>query len=155
MSSEIEVGGLTPGTEHDQLQVSGQGLARTWQTPSTSSAHQRFPHPQLNDEITFLTANSISGVPKGIFAPNLASVDPNSGFVVIKNPQDLRLRFVTPTDIHFVDRNSGLTTQDSEQAAKWDLNRVPTTADKVILNRSQCPPSSAWRLHPPTRQHIN
>jgi hypothetical protein len=92
----------------------------------------------LNDEVTFLTANSITGAPKNVFAPNLASVNSSLGFVVIKNNQDLRLRFVAPTDIHFVD-NSGQTTQDWNQATKWDASRVPNTADKVDLSRSQAP----------------
>ena len=136
---EIEVGGLTAGTEHDQVIVSGTASIDgnlTFPLVNNPTTGLLF-HPQLNDEITFLTANSISGAPKGVFAPNLASVDPALGFVVIKNNQDLRLRFVTPTDVHFVDNSSP--TKDWNQASNWDVNRLLTTADKVDLSRSQAP----------------
>jgi prepilin-type N-terminal cleavage/methylation domain-containing protein/prepilin-type processing-associated H-X9-DG protein len=146
---EIEVGGLslTPSPQHDQVQVSGQAsLDGSIEFPIVNipNTNTLFT-PQLNDEITFLTANSITGAPKAVLAPNLASVAPQLGFVVIKNATDMRLRFVTPNAAHFVD-NSGQTTQDWNQASKWDTGKVPSlvtttstpdpTASKVDLSRS-------------------
>jgi hypothetical protein len=137
---EIEVGGkTTAGVDFDQVQVSGNAsLNGLFEFPIINNFH-----PQLDDEITFLTANSISGAPRGVFAPNLASVDPSLGFVVIKNTQDLRLRFVTPTDIHFVDNTSqaGIDIESWNEAMNWVVgttdHHVPTTADIIDLSRSQ------------------
>jgi hypothetical protein len=130
---EIEVGGLTPGTQHDKVIVSGSAaLDGNFVFPLIDGFD-----PQLNDEITFLTASSITGAPKGVFAPNLGSVDSSLSFVVIKNSQDLRLRFVAPTDVHFVD-NTGAT-QDWNEANNWNTNAVPSTSDKVELTRSDAP----------------
>jgi hypothetical protein len=80
--------------------------------------------PELNDEIVFLTSDSISGAPKSLSAPNLHAADPDLGFVVIKNDQDLRLRFVTPTDIQFVDNTGGMV--DPEEVRK-------AITDKTVL----------------------
>ena len=57
---EIQVGGLTPGTQHDQVQVTGH---------TTLGGTITFPFingfvPQANDQITFLTSGSISGIQK-------------------------------------------------------------------------------------------
>ena len=104
---EIEVGGLTPGTEHDKVIVTGTAtLDGRFEFPLINNPTRACLSAAIGNEITFLHGQSITGAPKGVFAPNLASVAPNVGFVVIKNNQDLRLRFVEPTDVHFVD-NSG------------------------------------------------
>jgi hypothetical protein len=132
-SLEIEVGGLNPGTEHDQVIVSGHAsLDGRFEFPIINNFV-----PQLNDEITFLTANSITGTPRSLFAPNLGSISPDLSFVVIKNSQDLRLRFVAPTDVHFVDNSAQV--QDWNEAANWSISSVPGTSDRVELTRSDAP----------------
>src|SRR5262249_47289426 len=111
--------------------------------PNTSTQYV----PQLNDEITFLKAPNfpIAGVPVSLFAPNLKSVlqaanQPELGFVVIKNNNDVRLRFVTPTDVHFVDNTSN-TPQDRNQMGKWSntATGIPDPSSKVDLTRTQAP----------------
>ena len=144
---EIEVGGsetrgAVAGTDFDKVQVDGHAYLDGVYTFPIVNNYQ----PQLNDEITFLTANAISGalLDKNVFAPNLKSINPSLGFVVVKNGQDLKLRFVTPTDVHFVD-NTSSAPQDWQQMAKWAdgtgaaINRVPGSSDKVDLSRSQLP----------------
>jgi hypothetical protein len=131
---EIEVGGLTPGTQHDQVIVTGTAtLGGTYEFPIINGFT-----PQLNDEIVFLTAG---GLPKALLAPNLASVNPNIGFQVIKNPTDLRLRFVDKTAIQFVDNSGGAgDASDWNVAANWQdgvVNRVPLSTDVVNLSRTQ------------------
>ena len=95
-SLEIEVGGLTPGTGHDQVQVSGQ-----------ASLDGAFEFPIVNGfvpqagmaPITFLTAGSVTGFPKTVTSPNLRDVSPNVGFQVVKHANDLQLFFVEPTPV--------------------------------------------------------
>ena len=54
---EIEVGGLTPGDEHDQLQVTGfASLGGRLEVPILDGYQ-----PQLNDSITILTATEVEG----------------------------------------------------------------------------------------------
>ncbi len=136
---EIQVGGLTPGTEHDQVQVTGH---------TTLGGTITFPFingfvPQPNDEITFLTSNSISGAPKVLTAPDLEYANSALGFVVFKNAQDLRLRFLPTADIHVSFVDNTVTTIDYGDATKWEddaaLHREPNTADKVDLSRANAP----------------
>ena len=62
-SLEIEIGGLTPGTLHDQVVVTGAAsLAGHLDVPIVSVPGYPAYVPQVNDEITFLTtANGVSG----------------------------------------------------------------------------------------------
>jgi hypothetical protein len=134
---EIEVGGLTAGSQHDKVVVTGT---------ATLGGRYEFPiidgfMPQLNDEIVFLTATSVVGSPNSLVAPNLAAANPDVAFQVIKNAADVRLRFVDKTAIQFVDNTGGGgDPSDWNVAANWQdgmLNRVPLNTDVVNLSRSQ------------------
>ena len=70
-------------------------------------------------------------------------MNPNLGFVVFKNAQDVRLSFLPATDIHFVFVDNTVPTVNWDDSQKWQddasNHHVPTTADKVDLSRSQAP----------------
>jgi len=138
---EIEVGGLTavpPTPLHDKVIVNGTAsLAGAYEFPITPGFT-----PMLNDEIIFLTANSIVGAPDPtkITAPNLQNIAPGLGITVFKNANDLRLRFVAPTALTFVDNTGDPDASSWHQTANWTdgvNNRVPISSDVVNLTRSQ------------------
>ena len=93
---EIEVGGLVPGTEHDQLIVSGMAiLGGRLDVPIIDD-----PVPPAlvpGNEITILTANPVLGRFRSLFSPNFASVYPNLAIGIRYGPIDVRLAFVEPT----------------------------------------------------------
>ncbi|MEX2307362.1 MAG: PEP-CTERM sorting domain-containing protein [Pirellulales bacterium] len=135
---EIEVGGLDNSDpmnpQFDQLIVTGT---------ATLGGRTEFPVingfvPQLNDEITYITAANVLGKPNALLSPNLEQANPNIGFQVIKNDTDVRLRFVEKGALQFVDNSGGaVDPTDWHEPANWDLNRVPVSSDVISLDRSQ------------------
>jgi autotransporter-associated beta strand protein len=85
---EIEVGGLTPGTQHDQLQVTGSAsLDGRLEVPLIDGFV-----PVAGNEIHFVVAQEVNGVFDSIFSPNLASVAPDLALDV--DEFQGRIRFV-------------------------------------------------------------
>jgi autotransporter-associated beta strand protein len=126
---EIEVGGLVPGAGHDQVVVSGNAsLAGQLDVPIFGNFV-----PLENQEITFLTANTIEGQFTSITSPNLASVNSNLAMKVSYNdPQSVRLQFVAASrDIQFV-------TQEAEASwtgfETWTNGQEPDTTNIVTVN---------------------
>lgn len=137
---EIEVGGLTPGTQHDQVRVGGV---------ATLDGRHDFPIingfvPTLGQEITFLDTfdpDGAGGAPRGsiaagtrpsqAFAPGLQAANPNLAFRIIASPTDVKLRFVAATDIVFDDAANAAA--DWFVATGWNLNRNPNNEDDTTV----------------------
>ena len=121
---EIEVGGLTAGTQHDQLQVTGSAsLGGRLEVPIINGFV-----PALNNQITFLTSSDVSGQFDSLSSPNLAQVVPSLAIQVIYNNNNARLRFVAPsTAIQFV---AATPTVDWSEA--WNIG-VPGTTNIISV----------------------
>jgi autotransporter-associated beta strand protein len=123
---EIEVGGLTPGQQHDQLQVTG-----------SASLDGRLEVPLINgfvpaagNEIQFLVADDVSGVFDSIFSPNLASVAPNLALDV--DEFQGRVRFVNvepPGSVQFTAQDEIVSWHDGET---W--TQTPGTAHPITIS---------------------
>jgi hypothetical protein len=139
---EIEVGGLTPGTQHDLVTVVPPGVASI--DGNIDVPFINGYAPAVGQQITFLTAATIIGEFKSITAPNL---DPNIAVTVNKNipggglPEELKLQFVAPLlDIQF-DSDSNAVTQWSD-VNTWEnvdplgQDRVPDERDVITVASS-------------------
>ncbi len=130
---EIEVGGhTTPGTDYDQVAVTGMAtLGGRLDVPIISGFV-----PAAGNEITILTArptppNSVTGSFNSIFSSNLASVSPNLALKVVYNASDVRLQFVTPsTDIQFA---AATVAADWTNAATWSTGVQPDTKNIITV----------------------
>jgi hypothetical protein len=92
---EIEIGGLTAGTQHDQLIVNGGAmLAGRLELPLINAFT-----PVVNDEVTILTAGgNISG---GFDAIHVTDLPSGIAQRLVYNAGDVRVQFVAPTAIAF------------------------------------------------------
>jgi autotransporter-associated beta strand protein len=124
---EIEAGGLIPGTEHDQLIVTGTAtLGGRLDVPIFGTYM-----PAENDEITFLAASGIEGTFGAIFSPNLASVNPNLAIEVLYAPTDARIRFVAPSaDVQFETEAIAANWTDAET---WTAGNVPDSTNIISV----------------------
>jgi T5SS/PEP-CTERM-associated repeat protein len=135
---EIEVGGLMPGTQHDQLQVSGTAsLGGTLRVPIINAFT-----PTLNQTITFLTAGEVADMTtfSGLSATGLPA---NLALRVLypaspMDPQEVRLQFVEPsTDIQF---DSQAATPTWSDGLTWSTGTVPDTTHEIeVGNLSGAP----------------
>lgn len=94
-SLEIEIGGLTAGTQHDRLVVNGNAtLAGRLDLPLINAFT-----PSVNDEVTILTAGgSISG---GFDSIHVTDLPNGIAQRLVYNASDVRVQFVTPTTATF------------------------------------------------------
>lgn len=92
---EIEIGGLTAGTQHDQLVVNGGAmLAGRLELPLINAFV-----PSVNDEVTILTAGgNISG---GFDAIHVTDLPSGIAQRLVYNASDVRVQFVAPTTATF------------------------------------------------------
>src|SRR5690606_16885246 len=130
---EIEVGGLTPGTQHDRLDVvpdpnqPGSGVA-------TLAGGLRVPLingyvPPVGSEITFLNAANITGQFNFVFMPN----PQGRASELIPSATDMRMTFVASTS---ASQNAGLSgTVEWSSAGTWS-SPVPVTTDVVELTNT-------------------
>lgn len=124
---EIEIGGLTPGTQHDQLQVTGTATLNGRLQVSLIDGFV----PVANDEIIALQAGNISGTFSSIAPPVL---DPMGNIAVqyIYNDTDMRIRFVGVGDtIQFVRDTAGTT--NWADPLNWSGGTVPGSPNVVEL----------------------
>jgi hypothetical protein len=128
---EIEVGGLTPGTEHDQLQVTGNAsLGGRLEVPIIDGFV-----PEVNDEITILTAAEVNGRFGALFSPNLAEVSPDLAMrVLYDQPSNVRLVFVAPTSA--IQFNADAPTALWSDASTWTTGAVPGTAHIINVTNT-------------------
>ena len=93
---EIEVGGLLPGDQHDQLIVTGVAqLSGRLNMPIIDVPGS--PPLNANDEIVILAAEGVLGKFRSFAAPNFVNEYPNLAVAVLYGPNEVRLRFATPT----------------------------------------------------------
>ena len=127
---EIEVGGLTPGEEHDQLQVTGfASLGGRLEVPIIDGFE-----PQLNDEITILTATEVEGRFGALFSPNFASVSPDLAMRVIYEPAQVRVVFAAPTSA--IQFNSDVPNALWGDVSTWTTGVVPGTAHIINVTNT-------------------
>ncbi|HMP08166.1 MAG TPA: hypothetical protein PJ982_17595, partial [Lacipirellulaceae bacterium] len=131
---EIEVGGLTAGTQHDRLDVvadpnlPGSGVA-------TLAGRLNVPLiggfvPNVGDQITFLTAEGgIAGDFNALFMPNPSG----RAIELVKSPTSWDMRFVNETA---ASQAAALAANNEwSSAATWS-SAVPVTTDAVNLTNA-------------------
>ncbi len=126
---EIEIADTTtPGTDYDQLQVTGTAtLGGRLDVPLIDGYV-----PSLNDEVIAITAATVSGEFNLISSPDLGGSGTGLAIDVIENNTDVRIRFVTPdTSIQFVRTDPG--TLDWSDPLNWTGGAVPDTPNNVAL----------------------
>jgi len=137
---EIEIGGLVPGTGHDQVVVAPPGVA-TLDGALVVPLINGF-QPQAGQEVTFLTASTITGGFKSITAPGLANANQNLAIRVQQGVEGsleaLRVKFVDAVaDIQF---NSTGSAPEWSELSTWvnaipeEPARVPETTDVIALS---------------------
>ena len=99
--------------------------------------------PQANDEITFLTSNSISGATKILTATDLQSANASLGFVVFRGPRTCGSDFL-PVRIFMsllstTPSRRSITTTPPNGRMMPPRTACPPTADKVDLSRANAP----------------
>ena len=125
---EIEVGGLTPGTQHDKVIVTGiatlDGRLDIPMLPGYT--------PAVNDEITFLTASSVVGDFATIKSIGLKAANPNIAIEVVQSATDMKIVFVAPE----MDNNFSATsaTADWDSASTWTTGIVPETENTINID---------------------
>ena len=126
---EIEIGGLAPGTQHDQLIVTGNAnIGGRLEVPLIDVGGGVF-NPDINDQVVILTAASINGSFDSLFSPNLASVNPNLAMEVVSGLDDMRIRFVEPDTSNSFSGTSEVSNWAS--SANWVTEVVPGSTDIV------------------------
>jgi autotransporter-associated beta strand protein len=136
---EIEVGGLTAGTQHDQVQVTGIAtLAGRLEVPIVTVPGQPLYTPAIGDSLTLLTAGG--GVAGNFTALSSSNLSPDIALRVVKNATDMQLHFVEPGDIQFID-NTNTSWSNSSSWLGEDpnnpgniINRAPIPEDVVTLS---------------------
>jgi fibronectin-binding autotransporter adhesin len=103
----IEVGGSTPGTQHDRLAVSGETSLAGALNVSLMGAFL----PQLGDTFTILTSSAITG---SFTSRSLPSLPPGRGWLVHVNPTSVVLEVAADFD--------GDTVADADDCAPGDGN---------------------------------
>jgi autotransporter-associated beta strand protein len=127
---EIEVGGLQPGTQHDQVQVTRfASLGGRLEVPIIDGYV-----PRLNDEITFLTAEEVSGRFGALFSPNFASISPDLAMRVLYGPNNVRLVFAAPTST--IQFNPANAMADWSDVRTWSTGAVPGTAHIINVTNT-------------------
>jgi hypothetical protein len=132
---EIEVGGLTAGTLHDRVVVTGSAtIAGRLEVPVVNVPNNPPYIPQLNDEIVFLTtAGGVTGQFDSLAAPGLKNVS-DLAIKVFRSTdaKDLHLKFVNKADVVFTDTQDA----DWENNISWSTMVVPDTENFVTIQNN-------------------
>ncbi len=127
---EIEVGGLTPGIDHDLVQVTGTAtLGGTVTFPLINGFV-----PNFNDEITFLTAASVVGSWSSKLTPLLPD---NYGVQVIQTATAVRLKYVDATNITFTDTQGTVSWNTASSWFDGSVNRITDLPDRTTVQRNK------------------
>ena len=121
---EIEIAGLTPGTQHDQLRVTGAAtLGGRLDVPLIDGFV-----PVVGDEVVFLTAASVVGGFENYNFPNELPEDVAQQLAY--SATDVRVQFIAPIPIDFVsdDVEAEWTTPTD-----WKENGLDATPDSVNI----------------------
>jgi autotransporter-associated beta strand protein len=124
---EMEVGGTTPGTQHDMLIVTG-----------TASLSGRLDVelidgfvPQPGNEMLLLLASNVVGDFDSHSVPNLASINPDVAVDVQTSANGVRLRFVTPLNNNGF--NGTAATANWSDTSNWITGLVPAKVDNITV----------------------
>lgn len=123
---EIEIAGLTPGTEHDEVVVGG--------TSRFDRAIIEFPLvdgfvPENGDRLTFLQSGSVLG-DNDTFSPVFPNLPDDLAARVIVNPTSMEVEFTTKESIEFIDPAAD-SIWDTSQA--WSSQVDPTSVNVVSI----------------------
>jgi T5SS/PEP-CTERM-associated repeat protein len=129
---EIEVGGLTPGTQHDQVLVTGTAaLAGRLALPLIDLGDGVFA-PQVNDEVTFLTAAAVTGNLDSLFAPNLATEAPGLAVEIVQSNSSVKIRFVPEDAANQFDGIAA--TSNWADTSNWTAATAPTSTNVITVD---------------------
>lgn len=123
-SLEIEIAGLTPGSEHDQLDVTGAAmLGGRLDVPLIDSFT-----PAVGDEVVFLTAASVTGAFENYNFPN--ELPDGVAQQLAYSATDVRVQFFAPVPIEFVSNDA-----DAEWTtpSDWQENGMDATPDSLNI----------------------
>jgi hypothetical protein len=127
---EVEVGGLTPGVQHDKLVMTGSAaIAGQLDVPIVNGYV-----PQPGDSITILNAANVSGEFAAVYVPDLATVNPNVAIQVTRNAADVQLQFVaTVTTTQFASDDA---VSNWDDAGTWNTGVEPDSRHVLTLQNS-------------------
>ena len=124
---EIEVGGLTTGTEHDRLSVSGVSNLDGRLEMSFVNGFV----PAVGQQVVFLTSTGTVGSFDSIVSPNLASIAPGVAMKLVNFSTNRGIQFVAPaTTIQFIDPAP---TPIWSNSSSWLTSTVPSSVDIINL----------------------
>jgi hypothetical protein len=145
---EIEIGGLTAGTQHDRLVVNGSAtLAGRLEMPLLVGFV-----PAVNDEVTILTAGgSING---GFDAIHVTDLPSGIAQRLVYNASDVRVQFVAPTTATFTATGAtvswatafGGTAPDSTKNVSL-FNNTPGIVPQTVVVSTPAAPTAPNAAH--------
>lgn len=124
---EIEVGGLTPGSQHDRVNIGGTAaLGGQLDVPIVNGYV-----PQIGDSVTILTSPNVTGKFAGVFAPDLVSANPNVAMAIVRTATNVQLQFVAPlSNIQF---DPATTVVDWASTDTWSTGAQPDSRHVVTV----------------------
>lgn len=135
---QVEIAGLVSdpnAPEHDQYIVTGSPgtatLAGRLDVPLFDLGGGVFD-PDPNDEVTFLTATSVSGRFDALSSPNLVDVDPALALKVVQSATDVKVRFVESDDTNQFD-GTALSSNWAE-TSNWTAATVPESVNVITVD---------------------
>jgi autotransporter-associated beta strand protein len=128
---EMEVGGTTPGSDHDMLIVTGTAsLAGRLEMPIINGYV-----PQVGHEMQLLLASNVVGdFDSRSFSPDLATLNPNVAHELETTSSGVRLLFVAPEDDN--DFQPVAPTTNWADAANWSTGVIPTSRDIITVENA-------------------
>lgn len=133
---EIEVGGVTPGTQHDKLVVTGNAAIGGQLDVPIVNGYM----PQVGDSMTILTAANVTGEFSGLFAPELQAANPNVAIGLNQTATEVQINFVAPiTTTQFTSSDPVVDWTDSSAwstGVEPDSRHVITIENTMAANQS-------------------
>lgn len=133
---KIEVGGVTPGTQHDRLVVTGNAeIGGQLDVPIVNGYV-----PQIGDSVTILTAANVTGEFSGLFAPELHAANPNVAVGINQTATAVQIDFVAPiTTTQFTSTDPVVDWTDS---TAWNTGVEPDSRHVITIENTTAPNQS-------------